>query len=79
MGMRAKCTKEEKAIADAYAKKWLWDFAVCVGRYRGCPVFYASLLVPPSLVPTCVGLPLYFYITADGEVVKLPPEVWSKL
>ena len=79
MGMRAKCTKEEKEIADAYAKEWLWDFAVCVGRYRGCPVFYASLLVPASLVPPCVGLPLYFYITADGEVVDLPPEVWSKL
>lgn len=79
MGMRAKCTKEEKEIADAYAKEWLWDFAVCVGRYRGCPVFYASLLVPASLVPACVGLPLYFYITDDGEVVKLPPEVWSKL
>lgn len=79
MGMRAKCTKEEKEIADAYAKEWLWDFAVCVGRYRGCPVFYASLLVPASLVPPCVGLPLYFYITADGEVVKLPRQVWSKL
>lgn len=74
MGMRAKCTKEEKEIADAYAKKCLWDFAVCVGRYRGCPVFYASLLVP-----ACVGLPLYFYITDDGEVVKLPRQVWSKL
>ena len=79
MGMKAKCTKEEKEIADAYAKEWLWDFAVCVGRYRRCPVFYASLLVPASLVPPCVGLPLYFYITADGEVVDLPPEVWSKL
>ena len=74
MGMRAKCTKEEMEIADAYAKECRWDFAVCVGRYRGCPVFYASLLVP-----ACVGLPLYFYITADGEVVKLPPQVWSKL
>jgi len=74
MGMRAKCTKEEKEIADAYAKKCLWDFAVCFGRYRGCPVFYADLLVP-----ACVGLPLYFYITADGEVVKLPRQVWSKL
>lgn len=74
MGMRAKCTKEEKEIADAYAKEWLWDFAVCFGRYRGCPVFYADLLVP-----ACVGLPLYFYITDDGEVVKLPRQVWSKL
>lgn len=51
MGMRAKCTKEEKEIADAYAKEWLWDFAVSLADTADAPFFtliYSFLLASVS-------------------------------